>query len=91
MIDDSSLLTNEPAQGEHGKVRYSADGVPRRELLVAIGVDLEDDSLTGQILCGARNLRSCGAAWSAPVCPEVDEDRNPGALDNLIEEFSIDL
>jgi hypothetical protein len=89
MIDDSGLLPDQLAGGKDGKVRNAADGVPRSELLVAIRVDLEDYSLTRHLFCRTGDLRSRSAAWSAPVRPEVDENGNSGALDNLIEEFSI--
>jgi hypothetical protein len=89
MIDDSGLLPDDFAGGKDGKVGDAADGVSRSELLVAIRVDLEDDSLTRHLFCRTGNLRSRSAARSAPVRPEVDKNRNPGTLDNLIEEFSI--
>ena len=76
MIDDSSLLPDEFAGGEDGKVGNAAYGEPCCKLLVLIGVDFEDDSLTCHILCGACDLGRGGATGAAPISPEVDEDWN---------------
>ena len=56
-----------------------------------VGIDLEDDGLAGHVLCGARDLGGGGAAGAAPVGPEVDEDGDARALDDLVEERGVDL
>src|SRR5579862_9686940 len=46
MIDDSGLLMNELTGREDSKVGDSAYRIPRSQLLIAVGVHLEHDSLT---------------------------------------------
>lgn len=91
MTNNSSLLFDELSGGEYGKVWDAAYGEPRGELLVFIGVDLEDEGETRHILCGARDLWGGGATGAAPISPEVDQDRNACVLNNLVKEHSIDL
>jgi hypothetical protein len=91
VIDDARLLFDELAGGKNGEVRDAAYGKSCSELLVFVGVNFENDSVTRHILCGTRDLGGCGSAWAAPFSPEIDEDRNARALDNLVEECGIDL
>jgi hypothetical protein len=91
MIDNPCLLFYELARGEDGEVRDAAHGKSRGELLMFVSVDFEDDSLTGHVLCCARDFRGGSVARTTPFGPEVYEDRNAGALDNLVEECGIDL
>jgi hypothetical protein len=91
VTNNSGLLLDELSGGEDGKVRDAAYGEPSGELLVLIGVDLEDEGATHHVLCGARDLWGGGATRSAPISPEVDQDGNARVLDNLVKERSIDL
>jgi hypothetical protein len=91
VIDDAGLLADELAGREDGEVGDAAYVVTRCELLIAVGIDFEDDGVAREVLSGACDL-GCGcAAGSAPVGPEVHEDRNAGALDDLVEERCIYL
>ncbi len=56
MIDDSGLLLDELAGGEDGEVGDAAHGEACGQLLVFVGVDLEDDGLAGHVLCRAGDL-----------------------------------
>jgi hypothetical protein len=91
VIDDPGLLFNELAGGEDGEVRYTAHGVPCGQVLIFVGIDFKDDCLTCHVLCGAGNLRCSGATGTTPVGPEVNEYRNAGALDDLVEERGVNL
>jgi hypothetical protein len=85
------LLADEFAGMEDGEVGDSADVVAGGEVLVLVGVYLEDYGLASHFFCGAGDLRSGGSAGTAPVGPEVDEDRDSGALDDLVEDGGVDL
>ena len=76
MTNNSGLLLDELSCGEDSKVRDAAYGEPSGELLVLIGVDLEDEGATRHVLCGARDLWGGGVTRSAPISPEVDKDGN---------------
>jgi hypothetical protein len=91
VINKSGLLLDELSGREDGEVRDATHGETCRELLVLIGVDLEDNGLARRVLCCARDLWSGGAARAAPVSPKVYEDGNSRALDNLVEECCINL
>ena len=91
MINKSGLLLDELSSGEDGEVRDATYRETCGELLVLIGVDLEDEGLTRHVLCGARDLWSGGATWAAPVCPEIDQDGNARVLDDFVEECSVHL
>jgi hypothetical protein len=91
VIDDSGLLFDELAGGEDGEVRDASYRVPRGQVLIFIGVDFEDDSVACHFLCRARNFRCGGATGTAPVGPEVDQNRDAGTLNDLVEESGVDL
>ena len=91
MIDNPGLLLDELACGKDREVGDTPYRVSCRELLIFVGVDFENDGVTGHILCRACDLGCSGATGSAPVGPEVHEDRNAGALDDLVEERGVDL
>jgi len=76
MTDNSGLLPDEFSRGEHSEVWDAAYGEPCGELLMLIGVDLEDEGATRHVLCGARDLWGGGVTRSAPISPEVDKDGN---------------
>jgi hypothetical protein len=91
VINNSRLLFDEFAGGKDSEVGDTSYGVPCGELLVFIGVDLENYGVAGHFPCGARDLRCSSATGAAPICPEVDEDRNARALDDFVEECSVNL
>jgi hypothetical protein len=91
VTDDSRLLPNELSAGEDGEVGDAAHSESSGKLLMLVGVDFEHDGLTSHILCGACDLGCRGVARAAPLCPEIDKDGNPRALENLIEECSVNL
>jgi hypothetical protein len=91
VIDEARLLFDKLAGEKNGEVRDAAYGKSCSELLVFVGVNFENDGVARHILCGARDLGGGGSARAAPFGPEIDEDRNAGALDNLVEECGIDL
>jgi hypothetical protein len=91
VIDNPGLLFDELAGREDGKIGNAAYRKSCSELLVFISIDFEDDGMAGHILCGAGNLGGGRMTRAAPLGPKIDEDRNAGVLDDLIEERSIDL
>jgi hypothetical protein len=91
VIDDSGLLFDELAGGENGEVGYTAYGVPCGQLLVFVRVDFKDDGVACHFLSRTCDLGCSGATGAAPVGPEVDKNRNAGALDDLVEERGVDL
>jgi hypothetical protein len=56
-----------------------------------VGVNLEDDSATGHVFCGERDLGGCGATRATPVGPEVDKNGNTRGADDLVEELGVNL
>jgi hypothetical protein len=91
VIDYASLLFDEFAGREDSEVRDAAYVIACGKLLVFVGVDFENHGLAGEVFCGARNFRGCGAAGTAPVGPKVDEDGYARALDDFVEECGVDL
>src|SRR5678815_416805 len=89
MADESSLLGDEFAGVEDGKVRDSAHVVPSGEFVVLLGVDLEDEGTALRVDRGLFDLGGGHAAGTAPLGPEVHEDRNAGILDDLVEQGSV--
>ena len=57
---------------------------------MCLRIHLEDNRLPSHIRCGTCDLRRGGAARPTPRSPEIDEKRNRGALDDLIEKVRID-
>jgi hypothetical protein len=90
VTNNSGLLFDELSSGEDSEVRDAAYSEPCCELLVLVSVDLEDDGLTRHVPCGTRDFWGGGSTRAAPVSPEVDQDGNTRALDNLVEEGSVD-
>ena len=86
MADHACLLFDELAVLEDGEVGDAAHVVTRGEFGVRVGVYLEDDGVAGEVGGGAGYLGGGGSAGSAPVGPEVYENRDAGALDYLVEE-----
>jgi len=91
VIHNSSLLMDELAREEDGEVWDTAYIEARGELLVLVGVNFENYCIACHVFCGTRDLRCGSAAGTAPVSPEIDENGNAGALDNLVEEGCINL
>src|SRR5580704_19421046 len=91
MTNNSGLLPDELSGGKDGEVWDAAYRESRGELLVLIGVDFHHNGLTRHVLCGARDFwRSC-ATRTAPVSPEINQDRNARVLDDLVEQCRVDL
>lgn len=91
MTDDSGLLANELAAREDSEVWNSSNVESSRQLLMLVRIDLEDDGMAGHVGGCARNLWRRCPAWSAPLSPEIDKHRNPGTLNDLIEQFVVRL
>jgi hypothetical protein len=91
MAYDARLLADEFAPMEYGEVGDSAHIIAGGQVLVFVGVDLENYSLAGHVFGRLGDLGSCDAAGSTPLGPEVDEDGNARTLNDLVEDFSIDL
>jgi hypothetical protein len=87
MTYDSSLLVHQLSGGEHSEVWNSPYVESGSQLLMSVGVDLQDNGVTRHVGGCSRDLRSRGPARPAPFSPEVDEDRNLGAPDDLVEEL----
>jgi hypothetical protein len=85
------LLLDELAGLEDGEVWDAAHVVAGRELRVALGVYFDDDGFSGHICRGFGYFGGGGPAGTAPLGPEVDEDGNGGALDDLVKERCVDL
>ncbi len=90
VTDESGLLLDEAACGEDGEVGDTADVVARGQLGVALGIDLENEGLTGHVGGGAGDLGGGGAAGATPLGPEVDEDGDAGVADDVVEESEVD-
>jgi hypothetical protein len=82
---NSGLLPDKLSGGEYAEVRDATYAEPCGELLVPIGVDLEDEGLARHILCSARHLWSGGATRAAPVSPDIDKDRTARVLNDFVE------
>ena len=91
MTNNPGLLSDELATREDSEVRDATYSVTCSELRVFVGVDFQHNGLTCHVLCGARDLWGGGATRAAPVSPEIDKDRNARALDDFVEERSVDL
>ena len=85
MTNNSRLLPDELSSGEDRKVWNPTYRVACGELLIPVGIDLKNDGLTGHVRRRARDLRGGGAARTAPVSPEINQDRNTRVLDDVIE------
>ena len=90
MADEAGLLLDEVSRCEDGEVGDAADVVACGELGVALGIDFEDECLTGHICGGACDLWGGGAAGATPLGPEVDEDGDAGVADDVVEEGEVD-
>jgi hypothetical protein len=90
MAYNARVLHYHPATGEDDEVGNAADVVTCGELRIFFGVDLYDYGFTGHVRGGARHFRSSGAAWAAPIGPEVYEDGNGSVLNNFIELSIVD-
>jgi hypothetical protein len=84
------LLRDKPSTAKDGKVRNAANVVTSRELRVLFCVHFQDKGTTCHMGCGACDLGSRHFAGTAPVCPEVYENRYTSVLHDLIEELSVD-
>jgi hypothetical protein len=76
MTDNSSLLAYELAAGEDSEVRDSTNIESGGQLLLLVGVDLQNDGATRHISRCPCDLRSCRVTWSTPFRPEIDEYGN---------------
>jgi hypothetical protein len=89
MANNTSLLLHKLSTRKDDKVRNTADIIASCQLRIFVGIDFEDDSLSGQISGSARDLRRCNAAWATPSCPEIDQYRDSCILYDLIEKHYI--
>jgi hypothetical protein len=76
MTDDSSLLAYELAGGEDREVRDSTDIESGGQLLLLVGVDLQNDGTTRHISRCSCDLRSCRVTGTTPFRPKIDEYGN---------------
>jgi hypothetical protein len=90
MADDSCLLANEFSGMKDSEIWDAAHVIPCGEMLILVRVDLQDNRLSSHLLSRESHLWSGGPAWSAPIGPEVDENRNPRTLNNLIKKDGVD-
>ena len=90
MANDSCLLENEFSGMKDSEIWDAAHVIPRGKMLILVRVDLQDNCLSSHLLGRASHLWSGGAAWSTPIGPEVDENRNPRTLNDLIKKDSVD-
>jgi hypothetical protein len=59
--------------------------------VVLLGVYFEDDGVASHVGGGAGDFGCGHAAGTAPVCPEIDQNRDGCGLCDLVEEFGVDL
>ena len=90
-IYQACLLELQPAAREHGEVRNALDVVPRCELRVPLGVNLEDDGPSGEIAGGLLYVRRGHAARTAPGRPEIHQHGNLAVTNDLIKLRRADL
>ena len=90
MTHQTSLLEHRLSTRKDDEVGYAADLKAGRELWVGLCVNLQNQSLTGHIGGGAGDLRGGCLARTAPVGPEIDQNRHGGALNHLFKEGGID-
>jgi hypothetical protein len=90
MADDSRLLANEFSGVEDSEIWDPAHVISCGKMLILVRVDLQDNRPSSHLLGRASHLWSGGAAWPTPVGPEVDENRNPRTLNDLIKKGSVD-
>jgi hypothetical protein len=76
MTDYSGLLAYELAGGEDSEVRDSTDIESGGQLLLLVGVDLQNDGASRHISRCSCDLRSCRVTGSTPFSPEIDEYGN---------------
>jgi hypothetical protein len=91
VTDDSGLLTDQSAARENSKVWNSTNVESSRQSLLLVGVDFEDDGTACHVAGGACNFRGGSPAWSAPLRPEIDKDRNLCTLNYFVEQFIVRL
>lgn len=89
MSHQPGLLRDQPPALEDREVRNPAHVVPRRKLLIVLGIDLQDQGATLRIRRRAGHLGSSHVAWSAPLRPEVHQHRNACLTHNLVEKLHI--
>ena len=76
MTDDSCLLAYELAAGENSEVRDPTDVESGGQLLLLVGVNLQNDGTTRHISRRSCDLRSCRVTGTTPFRPEIDEYGN---------------
>jgi hypothetical protein len=91
VTDHSSLLVYQLAAREHSEVWNSTNVESSRQSLLLVGIHLEDDGMAGHIAGSLRNFGSGSPAWPAPLGPEIYQDRNTRALNDLIEQLIVRL
>jgi hypothetical protein len=91
VTNNSGLLPDELSCGENGEIWYPTYRKSCRELLIPISVDLNDDGLPRHVLCRASHFWGSGAARTAPISPEIDQDGDARVLDDLVEQRRIHL
>lgn len=90
-VDQTGLLEGEESVGEDGEVGNPAYVVLRGEGREFLGIDLDDDGASGEIVRSLGDVRSCHAARSAPGCPEIHQDGNLAVANHLLEFVLINL
>jgi len=86
---ESSLLTDQLSIAEDKKIRNAAHVITGGELRVFIGVNFEDDGLSGEISGGTGHFGRSHAAGTTPVRPEINQNGDAGVLEDVIEELGI--
>jgi hypothetical protein len=90
MAYHAGLLHHDAATGEDHEIRDAANIVAGGELRIFFRVDLYHYGFAGHVSSGARNFWSSGAAWAAPISPEIHEYRNGRVLNDFIELHIVD-
>ena len=76
MTDQSGLLVYEPASGEDSEVRNSAHIVSSSQLLVLVGVDLQNNGAASHLGRCSCNLWGGRVTGATPFGPEINEYRH---------------
>jgi hypothetical protein len=90
VINQPCLLEDRFAAREDEEVGDASDLVAGGELWVGFGIHFEHDGFAGHVSGGLGYLRGGHAAWSTPLCPEVDKDRDGRVLEDLVKEGRVD-
>jgi len=88
---NTCLLQRDAAMTENDEIWDPAHAVARREGLMPIRVDFEDDGAASHVFRDARDLGRSHTARRAPAGPEIDEHGDLTGPDDLVEQLRIGI